>query len=227
MEISPVLLQRPSSKKPFAFSYYKEMIAAYLPDLQLGNLKLPPFPNFQSSMFQFALSGYLPQMPTIPVLSSAQEVVRTGLSELYYSVLGKEKGRKRKHDEVEGESGSTPVSSPSPVEDSPDTDASPSGTRRSIRVAVSQKQKQPKKRQPSPKTKTKIMDTLTHMMKPETNEKKMESNFNELGEQLTKELVQAALEAQNAIEHEENEKNERFDYFVQQDVMDNMIHQVK
>jgi hypothetical protein len=219
-----VLLQRPSSKKPFAFSYYKEMIAAYLPDLQLGNLKLPPFPNFQSSMFQFALSGYLPQMPTIPVLSSAQEVVRTGLSELYYSVLGKEKGHKRKHDELEEDSPT--ISSPSPLENSPDTDASPRSPRRSIRVAVSQKQKHPRKREPSPKTKTKIMDTLTNMMQPETTEKKIESNFNELGEQLTKELVQAAMEAQNAMEHEENEKNERFDYFVQQDVMDNMIHQV-
>jgi hypothetical protein len=246
LEISPVLLQRPSAKKPFAFSYYREMITAYLPDLHLGNLKLPPFPNLQTNMFQFALSEYMPQLPTIPVLSSAQEMVKSRFTNLYHTVVGNQRGKKRKLDEMDSpESPDTsPTAKPerksnsnepellneSTAKSTAESNSSPSTPRRSIRVAVSKKGKDVREssipraveqeKVPSSSTKSRIMDTLTNMM--QSNTVKMESDINDLGERLTKELVEAAMKAQDQMEEE---KHERFDYFVEQNLMDNMFHQ--
>ncbi|KAJ3308951.1 hypothetical protein HDV04_000597 [Boothiomyces sp. JEL0838] len=84
IEISPVLLQRPSAAatKPFEFSYYKEMIYAYLPDLKLPSLEITKF-DFSSMNIEFpsfsAFSGFgveFPKLPIIPTLSAAQDAFK-------------------------------------------------------------------------------------------------------------------------------------------------------
>ncbi|KAH6568345.1 hypothetical protein BASA60_008648 [Batrachochytrium salamandrivorans] len=55
IEISPVLLERPSSNRAFRLSYYQELISAYLPDL-----------SAMSSGVRVPSLADLPSMPTIP-----------------------------------------------------------------------------------------------------------------------------------------------------------------
>lgn len=60
--------------------------------------------------------------------------------------------------------------------------------------------------------------------KSEPSSSSMASNVNDLGERLTKELVQAADEAQKNIQKDHADR-ERFDYFVEEKTIDNVIHQ--
>lgn len=113
LEISPILLQRPSAGKQYEFSYYKQMMYAYLPDLSLSNIKfsyprldLPmpdisipdiTIPDFGSSIPGFGIqfpqfpfstnpSFRIPPLPDIPVLSNAQEAFKAQFSSMLSSM---------------------------------------------------------------------------------------------------------------------------------------------
>ncbi len=112
LEISPVLLQRPSvqSSKSFEFSYYKEMIYAYMPNLSLSNIPKMDLPSFsqlpdlgitssllgatsrfidlqqRSASFPFMVS--MPTLPQIPILSNARNMFETQVSKMLQTVWG-------------------------------------------------------------------------------------------------------------------------------------------
>ncbi|KAJ3307303.1 hypothetical protein HDV03_001788 [Kappamyces sp. JEL0829] len=120
LEISPVLLQRPSqgaSRSSFEFSYYKEMIYAYMPDLSLSKLRfipkidlpkldIPSFPDLgitssfleasQSLEFSQFLDSFpalsarlqMPSLPDIPILTTAQAAFKNRVSRMLSSVWG-------------------------------------------------------------------------------------------------------------------------------------------
>ncbi|EGF82464.1 hypothetical protein BATDEDRAFT_86649 [Batrachochytrium dendrobatidis JAM81] len=70
IEISPVLLERPSSNRAFQLSYYQELISAYLPDLSAmrSGVRVPTFADLPSIPYM-NVTGSLPSL-TLPTFSS-------------------------------------------------------------------------------------------------------------------------------------------------------------
>ncbi|KAL2919610.1 hypothetical protein HK105_200522 [Polyrhizophydium stewartii] len=114
IEISPVLLQRPSSNRSFQFSYYQEIVKAYVPDLSAitSGMTLPSLPSLPSlptmpaittmpgmptipslagmSLPNVSFSSLgipMPTLPTMPTLGRATESLQSRLSSLYESVV--------------------------------------------------------------------------------------------------------------------------------------------
>lgn len=92
VEISPVLWERPSNtNKAFQFSYYKEMVSAYIPDMgfskqfnEFSNMSLPNSIIDFSMMSNFSIPKF--QLPNIPILANAESSFRTQLNSIYESV---------------------------------------------------------------------------------------------------------------------------------------------
>ncbi|KAI8897418.1 DDHD domain-containing protein [Globomyces pollinis-pini] len=285
VEISPVLLQRPSaeSKNSFQFSYYQEMIYAYLPDLKLPSMEFPTlsnftgFPEFPSVFPSLTTMGIrIPSLPQVAILSEAQEVFRKKMMFMLPNIwnssssLGDEddeleevpdsKKRKRsdknsshKRREFENEQGDIVWAEPESEEQSS------SFSQRIIKEPVSQIHKQavkegrelPENEQPKSPTLTAIIGASSEakerifaslssflqgswLSKPENPQPmpqfstNIKSDVNDLGEQLRKELVEAAAETEAKIAQEtedHSEPQQRVDFFVQQQLLDNMVHQ--
>ncbi|KAJ3258827.1 hypothetical protein HK103_003209 [Boothiomyces macroporosus] len=274
IEISPVLLQRPSSAatKPFEFSYYKEMIYAYLPDLKLPSLEITKF-DFSSMNIEFpsfsAFSGFgveFPKLPTIPTLSAAQDAFKSQFVSLIPTMfqqdtedeakLGSKRkytdddtGHAKKKREIQDEEGN--VATEHIEENQKANSPSRSLKKNQLRV-IKEPTRKSKRNQPlratSPieaisEAKERIVSNLSSMIKtywqttPKSPKKNknyihhLEKNVNHLGDALTKELVAAAAETKARIQKEHDEKkrkpeHSRVDYFVQENLIDNMLHQV-
>ena len=85
-EVSPVLLQRPSSNRSAQLTYYKELIAAYLPNISAMNLTSISFPTLESMGLTFPNINFpTPSLPTIPILAKARKSLQMQLNAFYGS----------------------------------------------------------------------------------------------------------------------------------------------
>jgi hypothetical protein len=273
-EISPILLKRPSSQESVdSFSYYKEMMYSYLPDISLSNVNMTwpafpfstpsfsnPFPNLNTETSTFPLFG------NSPLLRNAQEQIRNMLNSVwghYDEDVDKEVGSKRKRHHEDGparkkveleDSDGNIASEPVSISSSPRsqtlrafksfTTVSSRPIKRAFsKLGKSQKQQTAEVDSSKERTMNYISTFFSYFRpspsspkrkrssSPDLMNKDIETNMQHLGEELTKELVAAANEAEKSIEADkdgfasEEERHTRFDYFVQEKAIDNMIQQ--